>query len=112
MRKLRALWIRLIDLLHSGSGNQDFSAELESHIAMHVEDGLRIGLAPGEARRQALLRLGGAEQVRQAYRERARLPWLEDLMRDLLYGVRSLSRQMAASAVAVLTLGIGIGAST
>ncbi len=56
--------------------------------------------------------LGGAEQVRQAYRERARLPWLEDLMRDLLYGVRSLTRQKAASAVAVLTLGIGIGAST
>ncbi len=112
MRKLRALWIRFIGLLHSGSGNQDFSAELESHIAMHVEDGPRIGLAPSEARRQALLRLGGAEQVRQAYRERVRLPWLEDLMRDLLYGVRSLSRQKAASAVAVLTLAIGIGAST
>ena len=97
MRKLRALWIRFIGLLHSGSGNQDFSAELESHIAMHVEDGLRIGLAPSEARRQALLRLGGAEQMRQAYRERVRLPWLEDLLRDLLYGVRTLSRQKAAT---------------
>jgi putative ABC transport system permease protein len=112
MRKLRAIWIRFIGLLHSGSGNQDFSAELESHVAMHVDDGLRIGLAPEEARRQALLRLGGAEQVRQAYRERARLPWLDDLVGDLLYGVRTLTRQKAATAVAVLTLAIGIGAST
>ena len=53
-----------------GTRMSDFDAELESHVAMHTEDGIRAGLAPEEARRQALIRLGGAEQTRQAYRER------------------------------------------
>ncbi|MGZ5095803.1 MAG: ABC transporter permease, partial [Burkholderiales bacterium] len=112
MRKLRALWKRIAGLHNFGKADADFSAELESHVAMHVDDGLRAGLAPDEARRRALLQLGGMEQARQAYRERARLPWLDDLMRDLLYSLRALTRQKASTAVAVLTLAIGIGAST
>ena len=48
-------------------GQGDFDAELDSHLAMHIEDGTRAGLPPEEARRQALIRLGGAEQTRQAY---------------------------------------------
>ena len=110
--KILAFWRRLCGTLNRGDAAQDFSAELEAHIAMDTEAGIKAGLEATEARRQALLRLGGAEQVRQAYRERARFPWLEDLLRDLVYGARSLTRQKAASAVAVLTLGIGIGAST
>jgi len=112
MRKLRAIWKRIAGLLNFGKADADFSAELASHVAMHVDDGIRAGLAPDEARRRALLQLGGMEQARQAYRERARLPWLDDLLRDLLYGIRALTRQKASTAVAVLTLAIGIGAST
>jgi len=112
MRKLRAIWKRIAGLLNFGKADADFSAEIESHVAMHVDDGIRAGLAPDEARRRALLQLGGIEQARQTYRERARLPWLDDLLRDLLYGLRALTRQKASTAVAVLTLAIGIGAST
>ena len=57
----------------------EFDAELESHIAMDADDAIRAGLSNEEARRQAMLRLGGAEQTRQAYRDRATLPPLESL---------------------------------
>ncbi len=83
MRKLRALWMRFCGLLHKPQGESDFEAEIASHLAMHIDDGIRAGLSSEEARRQALIRLGGAEQTRQAYRERRGLPWLETLVRDL-----------------------------
>ena len=108
MRKLRALWIRL---LHRPQGDSDFEAELASHVAMHIEDGIRAGLSSEEARRQALIRLGGAEQTRQAYRERRGLPWLETLVRDLVYSVRRLVKHPAVTAIAVLSIGLGLGAN-
>ncbi len=108
MRKLRALWIRL---LHRPQGDSDFEDELASHVAMHMEDGIRAGLSSEEARRQALIRLGGAEQTRQAYRERRGLPWLETLVRDLVYSVRRLVKHPAVTAIAVLSIGLGLGAN-
>ena len=75
MRKIRAMLNRIRGLWHRSSGEAEFSAELEAHISMHVDDGVRSGLDPEEARRRALILLGGAEQVRQAHRERNGLPW-------------------------------------
>jgi predicted permease len=111
MRKLRALWIRLLGVFSAGREDAEFAAELENHVALHTEDGIRAGLAPEEARRQALIRLGGAEQTRQAYREGRTLPWLENLLRDLAYSVRRLGKQPVLTAVAVLSIGLGIGAN-
>jgi putative ABC transport system permease protein len=112
MRKLKALWQRLRNLLSSTQAEREFAAELDSHIAMHIDDGIRSGLTPAEARRQALIRLGGAEQTRQAYRERCTLPWLETLLRDMHFGLRTMAHNPGFTAVAALTLAIGIGAST
>jgi predicted permease len=111
MRKLRALWMRLCGLIAAGQANGDIDAELASHIDMHTEDGIRAGLSPEEARRQALIRLGGMEQTRQAYRERRGLPWLESLLRDLGYGLRRLGKHRGATAMAILSIGLGIGAN-
>ena len=111
MRKLRALWMRFCGLLHKPHGDSDFEAELASHLAMHIDDGIRSGLTPEEAHRQALIRLGGAEQTRQAYRERRGLPWLETLARDFAYGLRRLAHRPAMTAIAVLSIGLGIGAN-
>jgi predicted permease len=109
--KLRAAWIRLASLLRLRRSGDDIDAELESHVAMHVADGIRAGLSEAEARRQALIRLGGAEQTRQAMRERRGLPWLESLLRDLRYSFRTLSKHPAVTAIAILSIGLGIGAN-
>ncbi len=111
MRKLRALWMRLCGLLRKPQSDDDFEAELASHLAMHIDDGIRAGLSAEEARRQALIRLGGAEQARQAYRERRGLPWLESLALDLAYSLRRLIQRPAVTAIAVLSIGLGIGAN-
>src|SRR5271154_943347 len=112
MRKLRSFVLRLRGLFGSHRSDADFTAELETHVALDTDAGVSSGLAPAEARRQALIRLRGAEQTRQAHRERRTLPLLEDLLHDLRYGLRMMARNPSFTAVAVLTMAIGIGATT
>ena len=92
MRKLRALWIRSAGVFARERAGAEFAAELESHLQMHIEDNLRSGMTPQEARRQAPIKLGGIEQTRQAYRERQTLPWLETLGQDVRFGLRMLHK--------------------
>jgi predicted permease len=107
LRKLRALWTRLVR-----ARKDEIDAEIESHVAMHTEDGVRAGLSPEEARRQALIRLGGAEQTRQAWRERNTLPWVESLLRDVRYALRGFGRNPIFTVTVIATLALGIGATT
>ncbi|MBV8073512.1 MAG: hypothetical protein JO270_26695, partial [Acidobacteriaceae bacterium] len=68
MQNLRAIWQRLRGIFGGEQADREFAAELESHLQMHIDDNLRAGMTQQEARRQALIQLGGLEQTRQAYR--------------------------------------------
>lgn len=111
MHRLRALWARLLGTFGWKVTGNDFDEELESHIGAHIEDGVRRGLTLEQARRHALLRLGGIEQARQKVRERGTLPWLEHLGRDLRYALRGFRRNPVFALTAVVTLTLGIGAT-
>ncbi|WP_446745538.1 ADOP family duplicated permease [Silvibacterium acidisoli] len=110
MRALRAFFLRFLGTFRN-KNSDDISAELDAHLAMHIEDGMRAGLSAEEARRQALIRLGGIEQTRNAYSERRSLPSVESLWRDVVYGVRTLLKNPGFTVAAVLIIAIGIGAN-
>jgi predicted permease len=90
----------------------DLEAELGSHLEMAIEDNLRRGLTPEEARRQALVRLGTPAMASELHREARGLPALDSLLQDLRYAFRSLRRDSGFTTFAILIVGLGIGASS
>ncbi len=112
MPLLRLLLLRLRALFPGDRRERELEEELSLHIELETEKNLRAGMSPTEARRQALIDFGGTERFKEQAREARRTRPLEDLARDLRYGLRRLTRTPGFALAVVLCLGVGLGATT
>jgi predicted permease len=108
---LRTILARLKAAFRQRRLDEEFDAELREHVEMAFEANLRRGLTPEAARREALISLGGVEQIKQLHREHRGLPMIDTMMRDIRFGFRMLWRSRGFSILAILCLTLGIGAN-
>jgi putative ABC transport system permease protein len=109
---MRAWITRLLATWRPRRQDDDLEEELRLHLELAAADARRRGADPDRARRAAALGVGSIPQTLEALRDQRGLPWLDELSRDVRYGLRALRRNPTFACVALLTLAIGIGANT
>src|SRR5437899_3441084 len=112
MKSLRRFFNRVVNVVTRRAQEERLREEIEEHIALQTAENLRAGLSPGEARRQAMLKFGGVEALKQDYRAERGLLLIENLLADLRTATRTISRMPGLAAVIIVSLAIGIGVKT
>jgi putative ABC transport system permease protein len=112
VRHIRAALARIAAFFTAHGADDDVRDELQSHVDLATADNIRRGMHPDVARRQALLASGGLTLAAEAVRDRRGLPWLEGIVADAKYAVRTLRLSPAFTIVVVVTLALGVGANT
>jgi len=112
MDLLRTLLSRCVSFFRRKQLDEDLDEELHAHIDISITENMTLGMSRQEARTKALREFGGLAQVKETYRVHRGLPLLDQIGRDLQYGLRQLHRSPGFAATAILTLALGLGANT
>jgi predicted permease len=111
MSALREAMERLRSFFLKRQRDSELDAEMASHLELATEENLQKGMPADEARRLAMIRFGGVTQAKEQQREARGLPWLDVLMQDVRFTLRTLGRDRGFTVIAVIILGLGIGAN-
>jgi len=111
VRRLRAFLLRLVDPFRGSPRERVLDEELDAHLLLHIEENRRRGMSDDEARRAALMKLGGLDQAKERYRDRRGLPGVDALRQDVTQAFRVARGNPGFTLLAIATLALGIGST-